>query len=161
MPYAGFPWESAVQAALGIVGIHGQSSAVAAQKAQLGAQFDALAGQVTREFNRIQAQPVITQGDYQRAVDLFTQLATTDAQYGASVPYIREQWTSANYKPAYESRLQQIHDAVSAALASSDPATVAAASGAAATSVLPGVSNNSLILYGAIGLGLFLILGRR
>jgi hypothetical protein len=82
-----------------------------AQEAQLGSQFDNLAGQVTALFNQIQALPVITLADLQTAAAAYQQLAQI-AQENATA-YITEQWNSVNYKPAYEARLNQMAEAVS------------------------------------------------
>lgn len=81
-----------------------------AQQAELGARFDALAGQVTALFNQIQAQAVITEEDLNAAIAGYAQLAQVAQQYPTS--YITEQWTSNNYKPAYEARLHQIANAI-------------------------------------------------
>lgn len=77
------------------------------QSRQAGQQFDAMAGEVTRFFDSIQAQAVITADDLAAAVAAFQQLAQRAEQYG-SVGYIAEQWASSAYRPAYEARLQQV-----------------------------------------------------
>lgn len=90
-----------------------QTRASGQQQQQIGAQFDQAAGQVTALFNSIQAQAIITAADLQRAAEAYQQLANVAAQYPTS--YVQEQWNSNNYRPAYETRLQQMAQRVQGA----------------------------------------------
>lgn len=154
-----FPWEQAIQAGLQIgssaAAQHAAGAQSSAQKKQLGAQFDSLAGQVTQAFNRTEAQTQISTADFQALLALYQQLAAIDAQYGDAVPYVREQWNNPNYKQAYEQRLNTIYARVNSSLPANATATQTAASATAATAaaLVPGVSNAILIL----GAGLILI----
>jgi hypothetical protein len=106
-----------------VAGAVQQARVSAAQQQQLGAQFDNLAGQATALFNAIQSQPVITQADLDQAVAAYQQLAQAAQQF-QSVTYIQQQWTSEDYKPAYEQRLREIAAAVATPTTTTTPGGV-------------------------------------
>ncbi len=112
-------------------------NASSAQQKQIGAEFDKLAGQTTQTFNSIQGQASISTDDVIRAEQAYQQLAAAAEQYG-SIPYVARQWASAAYKPAYESRLEQIRKA-----APQLRTTAAAGAGAGAGNSLTSSSSNT------------------
>jgi hypothetical protein len=119
-----------------------------AQEAQIGAQFDQAAGQVTAFFNQIQSQPVITQADLEAAIGAYTQLAQLAQQHG-NVSYVTQQWTSANYKPAYEERLRQMA-AVTTQAGSQQQQSAGVLGSVLPTSVISLLQNPLALLAGAL-----------
>jgi hypothetical protein len=115
-------------------GVVGQKEAQGAAQKQNAAQFDQMAAQVTGLFNQIQARPTITAQDVAQAEQAYSKLAQAAAQL-ASITYVSSHWNSASYKPAYESRLNQIRAAAQGARG-----------GGAAQSETPGASSNNQTL---------------
>lgn len=126
-----------------------------AQDRQGGSDFDALAAQVTQLFTQIQSKPAITQADVAAAEQAFAQLSSA-AQQLSKVAYVTEHWNSAAYKPAYESRLQQIRAAatgITAGAAIQDAGASASTSGDAST--------NQMLLVGGAAVVVALLFLRR
>lgn len=130
-----------------------------AQEKEIGRQWETLVRHAVDLFNRIQAQPRITEADAAAATQAVQQLAAVAQQY--PIRYITDQWQSAAYRPAFEKRLSEI---VAAAARGAAPGPTIApplgpganvTNGSAATG--SGIFSNPLILPALIiGTVLFL-----
>jgi hypothetical protein len=151
-PFTGGASIPFAQAGAGLVG---QVEAKGAQEKQIGAQFDQLAGEVTRLFDSIQQKPTITAADAAQAQQAYAQLASIAQQYG-SIEFVSRKWSSDAYRPAYEQRLQQIIQAARAAGAGGSSQTT----GTATEETTGGGDNSTLLIVGAVALLLFLKMRR-
>jgi hypothetical protein len=155
-----FQWEQLAAAAIQAGSQARAASQVSsAQRAQLGAQFDALAGQAANQILAISKRVPFTQRDLEEAVALYSQLASIDAQYGGSVPYIREQWLSTPYKPNFDAWLNDLSNKVTVSASSGSSVTTDPVTGAQITAQ-PLAGINPLYLLAGLGLVGFLLLRR-